>query len=49
MSNDKLTFLLTNDNRPLREPSPEGSILEEQYYYALRQISHRYNLQQLTH
>ena len=38
MSNDKLTFLLTNDNRPLREPSPEGSILEEQYNYALRQI-----------
>jgi hypothetical protein len=38
MSNDKLTFLLTNDNRPLRELTPEGSILEEQYNYALRQI-----------
>ena len=39
MSNDKLTFLLTNDNRPLREQTPEGSILEEQYNYALHQIN----------
>lgn len=39
MSKDKLTFLLTNDNRPLRESTPEGSILEEQYNYALHQIN----------
>ncbi len=39
MSNEKLTFRLTNDNRPLREQSLEGSILTEQYKYALRQIN----------
>ena len=39
MKSDKLTFLLTNDDRPLREQAPLGSILEEQYRYALRQIS----------
>lgn len=37
--NDKLTFLLTNDDRPLREQALKGSILEEQYLYALRQIN----------
>lgn len=37
--NNELTFLLTNDDRPLREQSPKGSILEEQYRYALRQIN----------
>lgn len=37
--NNELTFLLTNDNRPLREQTPKGSILEEQYRYALRQIN----------
>lgn len=39
MKSDKLTFLLTNDDRPLREQAPLGSILEEQYRYALRQIN----------
>ena len=39
MRNEKLTFRLTNDNRPLREQSLEGSILTEQYKYALRQIN----------
>lgn len=39
MNNEKLTFRLTNDNRPLREQSLEGSILTEQYKYALRQIN----------
>lgn len=39
MSNEILTFKLTNDNRPLREQSLEGSILSEQYKYALRQIN----------
>lgn len=39
MKSDKLTFLLTNDDHPLREQAPLGSILEEQYRYALRQIS----------
>lgn len=37
--NNELTFLLTNDDRPLREQTPKGSILEEQYRYALRQIN----------
>lgn len=39
MSNETLTFKLTNDNRPLREQSLEDSILSEQYKYALRQIN----------
>lgn len=39
MKSEKLTFLLTNDDRPLREQAPLGSILEEQYRYALRQIN----------
>ena len=39
MNDEKLTFRLTNDNRPLREQSLEDSILTEQYKYALRQIN----------
>ena len=39
MSDEKLTFRLTNDNRPLREQYLGDSILTEQYKYALRQIN----------
>lgn len=37
--NNELTFLLTNDDRPLREQTLKGSILEDQYLYSLRQIN----------